>query len=82
MLTQPMAPHREIPTEPRPVNWLRAYIEVSAITIGRLFRPVDRHGRMESAGSRSTTVALTVKRYAAAVGFDGAKYAGTACARV
>jgi integrase len=55
---------------------LRAYLEASTITTGPLFRPINRHGRMGTRGLSPYGVALVVKRYAVAAGFDGNKYAG------
>jgi len=59
-----------------PVRSLRAYLEASTITTGPLFRPINRHGRMGAHGLSAYGVALVVKRYAVAAGFDGSKYAG------
>lgn len=59
-----------------PVRSLRAYLDASTITAGPLFRPIDRHSRISSRALAPDGVALVVKRYAAAAGFDGSKYAG------
>jgi len=59
-----------------PVRSLRAWLEAYCITAGPLFRPVNRHGRMGSRALSADAIALVVKRYAKAAGFDGASYAG------
>jgi site-specific recombinase XerD len=59
-----------------PVRSLRAYLEAASITTGPLFRPIDRHGRMSTRRLSPYGVALVVKRYATAAGFDGSNYAG------
>jgi integrase len=59
-----------------PVRSLRAYLEASGIVTGPLFRPINRHGRMGERGLSPFGVALVVKRYAVAAGFDGSRYAG------
>lgn len=59
-----------------PVRAWRRWLDVSGITAGAAFRPVDRQGRVgaERLGDRS--VAHTVKRYAAAAGLDPEQMAG------
>jgi integrase len=59
-----------------PVRSLRTYLEASGITAGPLFRPVNRHARMGSRALSADAIALVVKRYAGAAGFDGTRYAG------
>jgi site-specific recombinase XerD len=58
-----------------PVRSLRAYLEASGITTGPLFRPINRHGRLGARALAPEGVALVVKRYAAAAGFDENRYA-------
>jgi|SRR5579862_253726 len=59
-----------------PVRAWKRWLEVSAISEGPAFRPVDRRGRVsvERLGDRS--VAEIVKRYAAAAGIDPEQVAG------
>jgi integrase len=59
-----------------PVRSLQTYLEASGIATGPLFRPVNRHGRLGPRGLSPYSVALVVKRYAGAAGFDGSRYAG------
>src|SRR5262249_12646788 len=59
-----------------PVRSLRAWIEVSAIVVGPVFRSVDRHGRVQPARLGGGDVARVVKKLARRAGLDAAKYAG------
>jgi site-specific recombinase XerD len=59
-----------------PVRALEAWLAALGIATGALFRPVNRHGRMQPGRLSGFAVALVVKRYAAAAGLDPAKYAG------
>lgn len=59
-----------------PVRALERWLEVSGITEGALFRPINRHGHMQPGRLSDKAVALVVKKYAEAVGLDPAKYAG------
>jgi len=59
-----------------PVAALRAWLAGAGITTGPIFRHVDRHGRLSDAAITPQSVALVVKRYAAAAGLDPRKYAG------
>jgi integrase len=58
-----------------PVAAVQAWLAAAAITEGRAFRAVDRHGRVGAALS-DQTVALIVKRRAALVGLDATDFAG------
>jgi integrase len=58
-----------------PVAALTAWLAAAGITDGRLFRRVDRHGRIGAALS-DQSVALVVKRRAALVGLDAAAFSG------
>lgn len=58
-----------------PVRALTAWIEAAGVTSGPIFRRVDRHGNILGPMT-SQTVALVVKRAAAAAGLDPAKYSG------
>lgn len=57
-----------------PVRSLRAWMEAATIGIGPLFRSVNRHGQLQRGRLCDKAVALTVKRYAKAIGLDVAKY--------
>ena len=59
-----------------PVRAWRAWLEVSGITDGAAFRPVDRHGHTGTARLSGHAVALVLKRHAARVGLDPAEVAG------
>ncbi len=59
-----------------PVTAVRDWLDMSAITDGPVFRPINRHGQIRSARLGDKAVALVVKRAAAAVGLDPDKYAG------
>jgi site-specific recombinase XerD len=59
-----------------PVDALRAWLSAAGITSGPIFRSVNRHGQVGADALTPQTVALVVKRYAAAAGLDAAKYAG------
>lgn len=59
-----------------PVRALRAWLEVSGITTGPIFRPINRHGHMANRRLSGHAVALIVKRCAAAAGYDPSKFAG------
>lgn len=59
-----------------PVRALGAWLEPSTIVDGPLFRPVNRHGQIGPGRLTSQSVALIVKRSAAAAGLDQATYSG------
>ena len=59
-----------------PVRALRAWLELTTIAAGPLFRAVDRHGRLGPGRLSDKAVALVVKRAAAAAGLDPSRYAG------
>jgi site-specific recombinase XerD len=59
-----------------PVRAWRAWLEVSSITEGAAFRPVDRHGHIGAACLSSQAVALVLKRHAGRAGLDPAEVAG------
>jgi integrase len=58
-----------------PVRALRAWIEASAIESGPLFRSITRHGKIQGRLS-GFAVAVTVKKYAGAVGLDMDRFSG------
>lgn len=59
-----------------PVRALRRWYEVSGITEGPIFRPVDRHGTIGPRRLSDKGVAVVVKRTALAAGLDPTKYSG------
>jgi len=59
-----------------PVRALERWLEVSGITHGALYRPINRHGHLQPGRLSDKAVALVVKRYAEAAGLDPARYAG------
>ena len=59
-----------------PVRALRAWLEVSGIRSGPVFRRVDRHGHVGQGRLSPKSVALIVKRAAKLAGYDPAKFSG------
>ena len=59
-----------------PVRAWRAWLELSSITEGPAFRPVDRHGHIRTARLSGQAVALVLKRHAARAGLDPGEVAG------
>jgi site-specific recombinase XerD len=59
-----------------PVRAWRAWLEVSGITEGHAFCPVDRHGHIGTTRLSGPAVALVVKRRAARAGLDPREVAG------
>lgn len=59
-----------------PVRSLQRWLESADITAGPLFRPVNRHGNLQTERLSDKAVALVVKRYAEAAGLDPKKYSG------
>jgi site-specific recombinase XerD len=59
-----------------PVRAVRAWLEVSEISSGPLFRPIDRHGNLKPARLSDRAVALVVKRRAQAAGLNPESFAG------
>ena len=59
-----------------PVRAWRAWLEVSGITEGPAFCPVDRHGHIGATRLSAPAVALVLKRRAARAGLDPAEVAG------
>ncbi|MGI4799558.1 MAG: tyrosine-type recombinase/integrase [Janthinobacterium lividum] len=53
-----------------------AWLEAAAITSGPVFRSVNRHGQVSTAGLTPQTVALVVKHYADAAGLDPDEFSG------
>ena len=59
-----------------PVGAWRAWLEVSGITEGATFRPVDRHGHIAPTRLSAHAVALVLKRHAVRAGFDPDEVSG------
>jgi integrase len=59
-----------------PVLALDAWLNVSGITEGSLFRPVNRHGHVGDVRLSGEAVAIVVKERAEAVGLDPNRYSG------
>ncbi len=59
-----------------PVRAWRAWLEVSGITGGAAFRPVDRHGHIGPTRLSGQAVALVLKRHTARAGLDPGDVAG------
>jgi integrase len=59
-----------------PVAALDSWLAASEITEGAIFRPVDRHGRMQGARLSGEAVSLVVRERVAAVGLEPAPYSG------
>jgi integrase len=51
-------------------------VAASGIAGGAIFRPVDRHGRMQGARLSGEAVSLVVRERAAAAGLDPTRYSG------
>lgn len=60
----------------RPVDALRAWLAAAGITSGPIFRRISKGGRVHDDALTGEAVALVVKHYAAAAGFDPADFAG------
>lgn len=59
-----------------PVLALQQWLDITGITEGPIFRPVNRHGVVADVALSAQAVALVVKERAKAVGLDPAKFAG------
>jgi integrase len=59
-----------------PVAALDAWKAASGITLGAIFRPVDRHGHIRSARLSGEAVSLIIYMRAAAGGLDANRYSG------
>jgi hypothetical protein len=59
-----------------PVAALDAWMAVSGITEGAIFRSVDRHGHIQKARLSGEAVSLVVRERAAAAGLDSTRYSG------
>jgi site-specific recombinase XerD len=59
-----------------PVRVVQAWLELSGITAGALFRSVTRHGSIQDKRLSGVDVARIVKKLATRAGLDAARYAG------
>lgn len=59
-----------------PVKAVMAWLELSEVTSGALFRGVDRYGNVTEHGLSPQSVALIVKQRAVAVGLDPCQFSG------
>ena len=59
-----------------PVRVLQAWMEEAAISVGPLFRSLNRHGQVQAGRLSGLDVARVVKKLANRAGLDAAKYAG------
>lgn len=59
-----------------PVSALEAWLNLSSIQSGPVFRPVDRHRRIQERRLSGEAVSLMVKERVAAVGIDPSRYSG------
>lgn len=59
-----------------PVSALKAWLEAAGISVGPVFRPVDRHSNIKPQRLSDRAVALIVKRHAEAAGLEAEKYSG------
>jgi integrase len=58
------------------VRALQAWLKHAGIESGAVFRSVTRHGKIGAGRLSAQSVALVVKKYAAAVGKDPAEFGG------
>lgn len=59
-----------------PVKALKAWLALSEITEGKIFRPCNRHRLTSNEGLTSQSVALIIKHRAKAIGFNAENYSG------
>ena len=59
-----------------PIRALQGWIEQAGITVGPLFRSLNRHGQVQPGWLSGNDVARIVKKLAGRAGLDSAKYAG------
>jgi integrase len=59
-----------------PIASLQGWLAESGITGGAIFRPVDRHGRIQPARLSGEAVSLVVRERVAAAGLDPTQYSG------
>ena len=59
-----------------PVGVLRAWLDVSGVAEGPVFRPVNRHGHMAAQRLSAAVVASVVKRAVKLIGLEAGKFSG------
>lgn len=59
-----------------PVQSLKAWLSISEIVDGPIFRSVTRHGRISPVALSSQAVAVIVKQRVEAIGLDASRYSG------
>lgn len=59
-----------------PVRTIQSWMEQAGLTVGPLFRSLNRHGQLQAARLSGIDVARVVKKLADRAGLDAAKYAG------
>ena len=59
-----------------PIRTLKLWMEQAAITMGPLFRSINRHGQVQTRRLSGIDVARVVKKLAERAGLDPAKFAG------
>ncbi|WP_235272734.1 site-specific integrase [Methylotenera versatilis] len=59
-----------------PVLALKDWLKLIEISEGAVFRPVTRHGRIETSALSTQAVAIIVKERAKAIGLDASKFSG------
>jgi site-specific recombinase XerD len=59
-----------------PVRAVQAWLELAGVSVGPLFRSINRHGRVQTKRLSSIDVARVVKKLVDRAGLDAAKYAG------
>lgn len=59
-----------------PVQSLKAWLSISEIDDGPIFRPITRHGRVTPVALSTQAVAVIIKQRAEAIGLDASRYSG------
>ena len=59
-----------------PVRLLQAWVEQAALSVGPVFRSINRHGQVQAGRLSPADVARVVKKLAERAGLDATKYAG------
>ncbi|MBA3534258.1 MAG: tyrosine-type recombinase/integrase [Ardenticatenales bacterium] len=63
-------------TDTCPVRALRGWLDISSISKGAIFRPVDRHGTVKPTRLSARAMATVVKRCAECTGLDPSRFGG------
>lgn len=59
-----------------PIGSIKEWLDISNISKGAIFRPINRHGQILATRLTDQSVALFVKQYVGALGLDGDNFAG------